>query len=252
MKYIYYLLAFVTILSLPCGWFFLRSDGDTYAAEISDKAFSVNGHVFTKDDFSALLKDKPHDLTAKQYLNSIIDKEIMIQEAIKLKIQDEPGFKHNIKTYYEQSLISVLMSRKASEFKGDVTEQEISNFIKKMNSVIEVTTYYYADLESAVRDLGKTDERNAKYDFSALSDNMKFIISSMEPGQKSSPLADEYGFKVFLVKSIENKKEPGISESNTMHDIAEKIIREGKKKAFMNKWQQDLKQAAIIDIKSIN
>lgn len=251
MKYIYYLAIVVIIISLSIFGLLYNSDSPKQNKDTGDIAFRVNGRTFSNEEFNVLKEDKPHDLKINQYINTIIDKELLIQEAMKQKIHDESGFKKNIKNFYEQSLISALMSRKAAEFKASVTDDEISKFLKIMNSEIELTTYSYKDFESAEADTANVNEKTTNMDFSELSDNLKYIISEMKPGQRTYPLPDEYGYKVILLKNI---KDSGlaITDSKVIRSMAEKIITEGKKKAFMEKWQQDLKKMSDIEIKAIN
>lgn len=246
MKYIYYLIIVLIIITSSIATVLLKSgDSNINPKEI---VLKVNGKTFSSDEFKNLIHDKPHDLTDSQFTSIIVEKELLVQEAMKQKIHEEADFKKNIKNFYEQSLISALMNRKSEEFKPTVTDAEISKFLGRINSQIEITTYSYKDFDSAKQSSGHIDEKNMKIDFSDMSDILKYYLIEIDPGQTTPPLQDEYGYKRIKLNRIDNSaiKTP---INNAMHTFAQKIIVAGKKKALMENWQQEIKNKAVIDIK---
>lgn len=251
MRYIYYILGLFAVITLAIGGIVYNNQrkNRTNPDEI---ALQVNGRDFTKDEFRVLMKLKPHDLSPEQYAKTIIDKEILIQEAMNQKIHEEPAFKATIKNFYEQSLISTLMTRKSDSINPDASEKEISGLVKKMNTRVSIITNTYSDLKTAKSGKGFISEKKSEIDFADLSDNLKFHLSIIEPGEKTAPLPDDAGgYRVITLegmKSLHSQQKNESGDEAAMRMIAEKIIVSGKKKYLMESWQQELKNRAEVHI----
>jgi len=249
MKYIYYIIGILLIFSIAVAVMQYRNYSSDNK-DLSEVALKINGRIYTNEEFNILLKDKPHDLTNLQYTKTLIDKELLIQEAMRLKLHENQDFKTAIKNYYEQSLISALMNNKSEEMIPVASETEINKFISKLSSKVNISTFFYKDFENALSDSLRTEEKTATIDFADLSDNLKYHISYIEPGQKTPPLADESGYKVIRLNKIDNSA-PEIPLNEPMRAMAAKIITSSKKKYLMETWQQELKNKADIEIKEL-
>ncbi len=95
----------------------------------------ISDYDLTVDEFKSQLTseiemDKDFKLTreAKQtFLNELIKKEILIQEARRLKLDTREEFRRAIERYWESTLIRDLLEKKGREIAGKtfVTEEEI-------------------------------------------------------------------------------------------------------------------------------
>ncbi len=104
----------------------------------------INGYDLTLDEFknqltSEIEMDKDFKLTreAKQaFLNELIKKEILIQEAKRLKLDTREAFRRAIERYWESTLIRDLLEMKGREISGKtyVTEEEIQSRYKAMKA----------------------------------------------------------------------------------------------------------------------
>ncbi len=100
----------------------------------------VNDFVLTEGDFSSMLKfeldaDRNFDLsgdTRVTFLNDIIRKQLLIQEAQKAQLDREEGFRQTIQRYWEATLIRDLLTKKSEQFKSEtaVTPEEIVAYFK--------------------------------------------------------------------------------------------------------------------------
>lgn len=246
MRYIYYLLTVLIIITLSIVGILLKTNNSNINS--NEIALKVNGRTFSNDEFRSLINDKPHDLTDFQFTRIIIEKELLVQEAMRQKIHEESDFKKNIKNFYEQSLITALMNWKNKEFNPIVTDEEISKFFNRMNNQVEMTIYSYKDFDSAKKGSYHINEKNIKINFSDLSDTLKYYLSEIDPGQTTPPLQDEYAYQVIKLNKIDNSS-INTPINSTMRSFAKKIIEDGKKKALMENWQQEIKNKAMIDIK---
>jgi len=102
----------------------------------------INKYKMTIDDLMYEFKNSPYDEAAllktedgrKQYMNSIIEKEVLLQEAQRQGIDREKDFMKSIENYWEQALFKVLLERKSKEISGliHVYDNEIEEYY--MNS----------------------------------------------------------------------------------------------------------------------
>ncbi|MCG6880457.1 MAG: SurA N-terminal domain-containing protein [Deltaproteobacteria bacterium] len=109
-----------------------------------------NGEVLAKiNDFQMTLKEFKTQLAAnlefekdfkltreakEEFLNSLIQKELLIQEALKLKLERKKKFIEAIERYWEATLIKNLMELKGKEISATtyVSEEEIQARYDKM------------------------------------------------------------------------------------------------------------------------
>jgi hypothetical protein len=84
MKYIYYIIAIVTIFSglAVYGLFDTR-------VKISKPVLSINDRIVSKIQFEKMLQKKPSHMSQDQFIDSVIDKQLLIQEAIKSNINKD-------------------------------------------------------------------------------------------------------------------------------------------------------------------
>lgn len=246
MKYIYFLITSMIVLTVIIAGILLKIGDDSVESE--KVALRINGRTFSDEEMKSLLDEKPHDLTENQFIKILIDQELLVQEAMKQKIHEEPEFKKNIKNYYEHSLVSALLNRKDKEIKSGASDEEVRKLIDRMGSTVEIVTSFYRDYDSAMNSALPSDHKTSVIAFEDLSDTYKYHLAAIEPGQVTPPLQDEYGYmrlKLVYVKSSDQKN----PERNVMRSVAEKIITDEKRKALIEGWQQELKNKAVIEFK---
>jgi AAA15 family ATPase/GTPase len=124
---------FFSLLFAGCG-----SDPDPEAQDI---AIQVNNRKISLAEFNEQLKfevyaDPEIDLTQDSraaFIDYLIQKELMIQEAVRLDLDRKEEFVRTIQTYWESTLIRQLMDLKTEEFKKKilVTENEIDDYYEE-------------------------------------------------------------------------------------------------------------------------
>ena len=108
----------------------------------------INDYVLTLDEFQRQLAeemrmDRDFKLTKKaknQFLEALITKELMIQEAKRRKLDREEKFIRAMERYWESTLIKDLMEVKGMEIeeRTTVSEKEIETRYEKMKGVNDV------------------------------------------------------------------------------------------------------------------
>ena len=74
--------------------------------------------------------------SVEDHLDMFIDKQLMIQEAMKMGLAEDERFLETIKRFWEQTLIRELIDAKSSEWRDKlfVTEDEIQNHYQEIKS----------------------------------------------------------------------------------------------------------------------
>jgi hypothetical protein len=117
----------------------------------------INKYKMTVDDLRYEFKNAPYDEAAflktedgrKKYLDGLIEKEVILQEAQRHGIDREKDFMKSIENYWEQTLLKILLERKS---------KEISNMIHVYDNEIE--EYYKNSGESLPFSKVKNEIRN--------------------------------------------------------------------------------------------
>ena len=100
----------------------------------------INKYKMTADDLRYEFKNAPYDEAGRiktekgrrQYLEGLIEKEVLLQEAQYLGIDREKDFMKSIESYWEQALLKILLERKSKEISGliHVYDNEIEEYYR--------------------------------------------------------------------------------------------------------------------------
>src|SRR4030066_1581304 len=103
-----------------------------------DAVATVNGAPVSLQEFQkelAIYANRTPDFklnagSVEEHLNMVIDKQLMIQEAMKMNLAEDKRFLETIKRFWEQTLIRELIDARSREWSGRliVTEDEIVSY----------------------------------------------------------------------------------------------------------------------------
>ncbi len=239
MKYIYYIIAIVIAFSglAAFGIFDTR-------IEISKPKISINDRIISEDEFEKMLVRKPAYMSHDQFAESIIEKQLLIQQAIKMKINMEESFRQSVEHFYEQSLIKILLDRKLDSLVVDVTDDEIEKYEMFMTKALVISKNSYQSLEDAIKKVNGTGEIiNA--DFIDLSDDLKFIVLNLNVGENSKPRATIFGY---FTCRLENISKANIKTTKPVFDMKKVSVylQDKKKEQLMESWNQSIRESADI------
>ncbi len=236
MKYLYYIAGILVVFSILAAFWLMDTK-----VEISEPAIVVNDRIITESEYKELLPSKPYYMTEDQYLDSIITKQLLIQEAVRQDINKEESFRKSVENFYEQSLIKILLDRKQNALAVDVTDEEIEEYKSFSQAKIYISKLMYQTMEEALAGNNVTLQK-IESDFIDISDDLKFIVLNLEKGQSSPPLVSNTGVVVYRLENIKHMDTQKIKEVDL-----EKIsffIRDKKKEALMDEWTQKLEEKA--------
>lgn len=134
-------LSFCLILSfglMGCG---SSTGSEKNGAKKNDIVLQINNSKISLAEFNDLIKleayaDPETDLTIDtrdQFINYLIRKELLIQEAARLKLDSKQAFIRTIEKYWESTLIRNLLDLKCAELKKEVliTDGKIDTYYLK-------------------------------------------------------------------------------------------------------------------------
>lgn len=240
MKYIYYIIAIMIIFSglAAYGLFDAR-------VEISKPFLSINDRIISEDEFKKMLHAKTsHVMSREQFIESVIDRQILIQEAIKMAINKEESFRRSVEDFYEQSLIKILLDRKWESLPVDVTTDEIAKYEILMQNRLFFTKMIYPSLTDAQKRTNEIIEK-LEADFIDLSDDLKFMGLNLNIGESSNPKKTIFGVFVYRLDDIQKKEDPGKKEAFDINRVS-LFIQDKKKEELLAQWTDTIRQTAEI------
>jgi hypothetical protein len=241
MRYIYYIIGIMIIFSglAVYGLFNTR-------VEVSKPVLSINNRIISKAELAKMMESKPHQMTREMFIESIIDKQLLIQEAVNNNINKEESFRRSVENFYEQSLINVLLDRKFKSLIVDVTNDEIARYEELMQSRLSLTKMIYPSLED-VQNFSHATIKRIESNFIDLSEHLKFIVLNLGKGQLSKAEITDFGVSIYRLDEIQKIKKPGIGDFEEF-DIkrVSLYIQDKKKEALMKKWIDKIRENAEI------
>lgn len=238
MKYLYYIAGILVVFSMLAAYGLMGT-----RVEISKPTIVVNDRIITEFEFKEMLPSKPYYMTKDQYIDSIITRQLLIQEAVSQEINKEESFRKSVESFYEQSLIKILLDRKSDSLAVDVTDREIEKYQELSHSKIYISKLLYPTLDEALAGKNFTLQK-IESDFIDISDDLKFIILDLEKGQSSAPLVSNSGVVVYRLEDIESRETGKIQEADL--ERISLFIQDKKKEALMDEWTKNLKENSEI------
>jgi hypothetical protein len=241
MRYIYYIIIILLGLSAIIGYE-LKGKG----SPPKEAAIVVNGKIITVEEFNRVYSSKSTDTGDKNdFINSLITKELLIQESQREGIDKEESFRKSIQNFYEQSLIKLLMDRKCACLNITITDDELNQYIGFLHKKIHLTVFNFNSSEEA----RKSDYRagtSRSMSFEDLSKDMKTSIISLKEGQRTVPIKTGEKYIVIRLDRLENIQQRTPSDSEKVR-IKRMLIDERKEK-ILSDWISDLRKKASIKI----
>jgi len=244
MKYIYYIIGIMVVFSGLAAYGIFDTK-----IEISKPFLTINDRVISDSEFKKMLHNKPHHMTQEQFIEEIIEKQLFIQESVKMDINKEKSFRLSVQNFYEQSLIKILLDRKQDSFKTDVTNEEIAKYKTAIQNTFFLTKMVYPSMKDAQNKTNETIEKIEDV-FLDLSSDLKFIVMDLKVGEVSKPIANDLtsmDFQVYIYKLDKIQK---IEDSSKIEDFdieyVSLYIKDKKKEQLMNEWSEEIRKKAKI------
>lgn len=125
----------------------------------------INNYEITVDEFNKDFNDSAYARqdnvqSKKDFLNFLINKKLMLQEAQKLGLDKEEGFLDMVEGFWEQSLLKVVIERKSKEIASEVqvSDKEMQSAYQDLLKQGKVDKDYYMVRDQIRWDLIKDKE----------------------------------------------------------------------------------------------
>jgi len=197
----------------------------------------------------------PSPADRQEQLDFIIDKKLIIQEAVKAGLAREEKFVDAIKAYWEQTLIRDFADRKSKEYRDTlaVSDQEIQQYYGNMDKVVTFILLKSKDkafIEQATQKILAKEavslpwEKIGPVRFADISSPVLRQAFALEVGNaRSYELAGEY----YLVTVVQ-KEMVAVKPLETIRPQIEGEIKSVKGKALFEQWLASKREKANIKI----
>ena len=239
MKYLFILLTIVLAIS-AATFFFVRPEQPQQKKDI---LVTINGHDISRSDIREEGRTGSHHESNSDFLDSVISKQLLIEEAQKLNIDKEPSFRKELKEYYEQSLIKVLVERKNTSIQVQVSDQEVDNYLNSFGM-----TYSFMLLktpEPPSVDTLKKKGRLHSARFEDLSENLRLALYTLKPGEMAMEFETGNENTAILLEKIEGTVE---KKATIDRDKIRNTLEEHKRRQQINNWINNLRKKASVTI----
>lgn len=241
MKYLFIILAIVAA-SITLSRLLLISPEKMVPDDI---AITINGHnIAEKTVVREETRFGYHADEQSERYDSIITKELLLQEAKKQAIDKEESFREALKVYYENSLIKILLERKNGQITVTVSAADIDNYISFLGTVVSFTRLDIIPSSEIEAKSAKGKTHSALFD--DLAAPVKLLLSSLKPNQfgiKFDTGNEKYAVRLDSISSPSKSSPPNIDRRK----ITE-MIEDYKREQKINSWLTELKQDANITI----
>ncbi len=241
MKYLYTILAIVGLATILTLFFIFPEKG----APQKDIFISINGHDITTDAVTA--EGKKYGYQADQhseFFDTLITREVLIQEAERLSIHKEESFRQSLKTYYESSLVKTLLDRQNSKLQVAVTDANIDTYLGFLGKIVTFTR-----LDTVPK--SPTEAASAKgltntVLFSDLATPVRLLLSSLQPSQYGVNF--DTGTENYALRLDSVQPSPDYVAKAIDKQRVREMLEEHQREQQMKRWLLQLRQNATITI----
>ncbi len=240
MRYIYYIVAIFLAASAVAGYFLMPASVPEQKA-----ALMINGKVVTLDEFDRLYSSRANGHTDKgMFISSLITRELLIQESQKEGIDKEEPFRRSIRSFYEQSLVKLLMDRKYASLHPVVSDEEVDRYLALWGNKLRLTIAVFRDFSGAEKGDLKGGQRRV-LSLGDLSVDLRGPVAALKVGGVTRPIRNGEGYVIVRLDGTE-----GISSAPPPPDreAVRKMLAEGKKEEMINDWIAGLRKKAAVKI----
>jgi hypothetical protein len=208
-------------------------------------AVTVNGHDFARNTITAEgAKGGYHSDDYAALLDSVITRELLIQEAQRREIDKEASFRDSLKTFYEQSLIKTLMDRQYSDLQVSVTEAEIDTYLSLLGRMITFTRLPVTS--SPPYSPSSAEGPQTEVLFDDLAESLQLLLAGLHPGETA--IMFDTGSERYAIR-LDNVQQTASMETiqpERQHII--EMFEEHKRQQQITRWLDELRKKASITI----
>ena len=235
MKYVSWIALLVALAAAAfLGHRFVRAPSPP-----DDPALVVNGRAMSRQEFSRRLEASSYATDVQGFVDHLVTQELMIQEAQRLKMDQEEPFRASLQSFYEQSLLKALMDRKVRALGVAVDERDVERYRALWGRTVRLAILP-ADGSAAAE-----ESRLAR--FRDLSGTLRRRVAALGEGQTSEPFRLGDGrVRVRLDGASPPPTPPG---GGPNAEELRQIVSEDAREQAVGDWLQGLRDRASVDVR---
>lgn len=237
MKYIFTIF-FIVALSSVITLYFLWPDKSILPQDV---ALQVNGHSMSQKQIDAQVQNQGyHGENREEQVESVVTRQILIQEARRLGIDKEESFRKALKLYYEQTLIKDLTDRKLASITVDVSEEDIDRYLSCSGKTV---TFTETPMDKG--EMLKAQGRQHTDIFDNMSESLRLLLSSLQPGECVSQF--DTGTEISSIRLDKIKKGDAVKPVAYDRELVRELLGNYQRSREMDLWIHTLhKNASVI------
>lgn len=205
---------------------------------------SVNKRHISKKELSPLLAAKQiDDQDIYGIIDTVIARELLIQEAKSRKIDQEEPFRKSLQSFYEQSLIKTLIDQEANSFTYTPSSEEVAAYRQLLHKKIDISLLPEEDKRASQKNQVPAQvDLNEHY--TSLTPPLQMAILTLQLGKQTRHLRYEDGTYNLRVNSVSDAEEP--SMETISEDEAKRAVTSFRRDEHLKNWLEDLENKADI------
>jgi hypothetical protein len=240
LRYIYYIIATLLLISAVIGYALMPARSPEKKA-----ALIINDKTVTTDEFARLFSSQSkRPVDRENFINSLITRELLIQESQKEGIDKEETFRRSIQNFYEQSLIKLLMDRKFASLCTETTDEELDRYISFLKRKVRLTIFSFKTLEEAKGNRPANGETKTLF-LEDLSRDLRQPVAALKAGGVTEPIKTGEGY---VVARLDRMESPSSLTPAPDREGMRRVLCEEKKEKIINDWIADLRKKATVKI----
>ncbi len=241
MKYIYYTIGILVLLTAILAFPF-----NYFRVEVSKPAIVINDRVISEKELEGLLRASTSSNHTADAVDAVITNELLIQEALAQGINKEESFRASVENFYEQSLIKILIDRTFKSLAPEISEKMVERYAGLAGRDLVCTRIVYDSRQDV--ETGKiASVETITANFDDLSEELKYILVKVDPGEHSDPVKKGNQFVCYRVESA---TDPGSADAGDTisRDMIREFLMHQEKGAMFARWMEGLTKKAHIQI----
>jgi hypothetical protein len=179
------------------------------------------------------------------FIDSLITKELLIQESQREGIDKEEPFRRSIQNFYEQSLMKLLMDRKFASLQVSVGDEEVNSCVWSAGKKFHLTIFSFDNVEEANKSKYQDGESRSMY-FEDIAGDIRSAIVRLKQGEMTAPVKS--GDKYIVIRL--DKVEPAARRTLLPSEVEKikKMLTDEKKQQMIDDWIAGLRKKASVKI----
>lgn len=233
MKYLFSIMLLAVIFTITVGLYLFQQPPSA-----TGPGLKINDRLVSAQEIDNCYRDDscgPAD--RQQFLESLITKELLIQEARAMNLDQDEDFRLALQNFYEQSLTKILLQRKYDQFKYTPTPQETTRFIELQDYQVKLTRLPLAGLAD--------EEKSIKAAYRNLATSMQVALIAVAVGETSESIQQNDVAYVLRLDKLDRLPAANNGFTMTPDEAGQIIALEHQQQSLAN-WLDELRKQAVI------